>query len=371
MRKPKAILCGTKWGYMYLRALTSYDSPFELVGILAKGSQRSQIYAVELQIPLYLSVEQLPNDIDLACVIIKSTIIGGEGTDIALQLISRGIHVLQEHPVHGDDIERCMTLAAKKNVVYHVNSHYPNVEPVKTFIDYLAEARNHSVPLFIEATASIQLLYSLLDILGNSLGGFRPYGLGEPGIWHEDLTEICTSSMVPFQSIQAVIAGVSTTIKIHNCYDPEDTDNHFFIMHRVCVGMPSGNLTLVNTHGPVIWSSQFYIPGYGDHDVSNSLEERKIVFTSCNASTAVSFSPQTAPSICDIANQYWPEGICRALGKIHHQMTDRTVPFDQSLRYLKDLSSLWNGIINQIGEPQKVMMPVPDTPVPGLERYKN
>lgn len=371
MRKPKAVLCGTKWGYMYLKALTSPGSPFELAGILAKGSSRSQAYADGLQVPLYRSAEELPGDIDLACVVIKSTVIGGEGTDIALQLISRGIHVIQEHPVHPDDIGRCMAAAENRGVIYHVNSHYRNIEPVNTFIDYLTEARRHAAPLFVEATASIQLLYSLLDIIGKSLGGFRPYGLAEAGVWHEDLTEICTGSMVPFQSIQAVLAGVPTTLKIHNCYDPEDMDNHFFIMHRVCVGMPSGNLTLVNTHGPVVWSGQFYIPGYGEHDATVSLEERDRVFTSSTAATAVSLSPQTAPSVNDIATRYWPWGICRALETIRRQMTDRSVPFDQSLEYLTDLSSLWIGIMNRIGEPGQVVMPVPDPPVPDLEGYRN
>lgn len=39
-------------------------------------------------------------DFDMACVVIRSTAVGGKGTEIAGALLEKGIHVIQEHPVH-------------------------------------------------------------------------------------------------------------------------------------------------------------------------------------------------------------------------------------------------------------------------------
>mgnify|MGYP000134536268 FL=1 len=70
----------------------------------------------------------------MACVVIRSTAVGGKGTEIAGALLEKGIHVIQEHPVHYNDIVKLLKVAKENNCVYQVNSFYPNVKNVQEFI---------------------------------------------------------------------------------------------------------------------------------------------------------------------------------------------------------------------------------------------
>lgn len=50
-------------------------------------------------------------EVDLACVVIRSGIVGGSGADIALSLLNKGINVLQEQPVSYVEAANCMKTA--------------------------------------------------------------------------------------------------------------------------------------------------------------------------------------------------------------------------------------------------------------------
>lgn len=70
-------------------------------GILARGSDNAVACAQGYNVPLYTDINQLPhNGINVACVVVRSTVVGGQGTKLANDLLMRGIHVIQEHPVH-------------------------------------------------------------------------------------------------------------------------------------------------------------------------------------------------------------------------------------------------------------------------------
>ena len=70
----KAIVCGTTFGQSYINAIKKINN-IELVGILAFGSSRSKRCAEEHNVPLYVDVDSIPGNIDIAFVIIKSSVI--------------------------------------------------------------------------------------------------------------------------------------------------------------------------------------------------------------------------------------------------------------------------------------------------------
>ncbi len=70
----------------------------ELVGLLAQGSARSRELAHAFGIPLYTSPEQITKMPDIACIVVRSTVAGGTGTQLARHFLTRGVHVIQEHP---------------------------------------------------------------------------------------------------------------------------------------------------------------------------------------------------------------------------------------------------------------------------------
>ncbi|WIX26540.1 Gfo/Idh/MocA family oxidoreductase [Xanthomonas arboricola pv. corylina] len=94
----RVLIAGAKFGEMYLNAFLQDQPGLELAGLLATGSARAQQLAHAFGTPLYTAIEQLPDDIDIACVVVRSTVVGGTGTALAEALLRRGMHVIQEHP---------------------------------------------------------------------------------------------------------------------------------------------------------------------------------------------------------------------------------------------------------------------------------
>jgi thiazolinyl imide reductase len=371
MKKFCVVVCGTKYGQAYLSAFISENPQFRLVGILAKGSTRSQQHAKELGVPLYTKVDEIPSDTDIACVAVRSTIMGGEGTNLALQIMKRGIHVIQEHPVHPGDIRKCLKQAKDSGVCYHINSHFVNVEPVRIFIDYIKRVREHENLLFIDATTA--LLYSLIDILGRALGSLRPYGFGRSAEWESSLADINKNDVLPFRCLQGIVAGIPITLKYQNYYDSTDSDKHLLVMHRICIGMVSGNVTLLNTHGPVIWSKAHHAPEYkeqGDVAVSPLSDRKRFFAAHHNVPTTVSFSGDKSFSISEIELKYWPDGICFALNQMREEiLTGSTCP-GQSADYILDVSEMWMEVARRFGSPHMLSLPPLPDPFPDPQLYR-
>lgn len=175
-RPLRVVVCGTRFGRVYLRGIEKLKDKFQLVGILARGSEQAAKCAREYKVPLYTSTEQLTKEnVDIVCVVIRSAVLGGAGTNIADQLLSKGINVIQEHPVHYEDVLRCRKTARKSGAYYQINSFYSNLQTVRSFIDVTRKVLKKSEAIYIDAACSMQVLYPLVDILGQALGGFRPW----------------------------------------------------------------------------------------------------------------------------------------------------------------------------------------------------
>lgn len=87
--KIKTIVCGSTFGQFYIDALMKYSEFFEIAGLYARGSERSIELAKRYGIPLFTSIKGIPNEITLACVVIRSEGVGGDGCKLAIQLMER------------------------------------------------------------------------------------------------------------------------------------------------------------------------------------------------------------------------------------------------------------------------------------------
>ena len=94
--KQRVLIVGAKFGEMYLNAFMQPPEGLELVGLLAQGSARSRELAHAFGIPLYTSPEQITRMPDIACIVVRSTVAGGTGTQLARHFLTRGVHVIQE-----------------------------------------------------------------------------------------------------------------------------------------------------------------------------------------------------------------------------------------------------------------------------------
>jgi len=163
--KKRVLVVGAKFGEVYLNSFFNEQPGFELCGLMAKGSPRAYQLAKAFGIPLYTSLGQLPDAFDVACVVVRSTVVGGSGTYLAESLLRRGMHVVQEHPVHPTDIETLQTFASSLGLVYWVNSLYSNTLAGRRWIYTAGQSGRNSMgcqhPLLISSQAgsySIRLL---------------------------------------------------------------------------------------------------------------------------------------------------------------------------------------------------------------------
>ncbi len=354
-------VCGTRFGEHYLAALTSAaSSNFRLAAIVAQGSERSRQLAAQLNVPLYTDVNRLPDSIDIACVVIRSRIVGGDGSTLAEQLLQRGIAVLQEHPVHPTDIRRLQRLAKQHNTRYHVNTLYANLPSGRTFIDYVQQSASRRPPAFIEITTSLQLLYSALDIAGRALGVLSPFACTPPLAID---TLPASSQPWPFRSIQGLIAGIPFSLNLQTTLDPRDPDHHSLVMHRIAIGGPEGNVSLSSSFGPVVWSHAIYAPEYQRNNSQSSWllspdHHRKSRYN--QQPLALTFGPGNAPNLVETTRQHFPNAI---LNELHTLVAAEPSRWQQQ-NYWVEHGEAWLGIMRAIGSPQLCHFEAPQAPYP-------
>lgn len=354
-RPLRAVVCGTTFGQVYLEAFRGPDAGFELAGVLAQGSARSRACAAAYGVPLFTDPAQLGDDVDAACVVVRSGFLGGRGTELARALLARGIHVLQEHPVHHDELAACLREARRRGVVYQLNSFYVHLEPVRRFLAAARELLARQAPLWVDASCGFQVGYALLDILGAALGTVSPWRFADPV--QPPVHAAAGGGPPAFRSLAGAIGGVPVTLRIQNQLDASDPDNFAHLLHRVTLGTEGGNLMLVSTHGPILWSDRPRIPR-GVRDPSGSLLFREEGFDGEAEATSRVLGPATAPGHKTIFTSLWPGAVRVALAGLRRAILEGTDPLERGQYHLA-LCRMWQEIAARLGPPDLVRLDVP------------
>lgn len=243
--KIRVIVCGVGFGQFYLKALENLKENYELTGILSRGSEWSKKCADKYKVPLYLDVNELTKEmVDLVCVVVKSTIVGGEGSIIVEKLLEKGINVIQEHPIHEEDYIKFIKMAQKHKCIYRLNTFYPDLINVSSYINLSNGLRKYSNIKCINAECSVHVLFPLIDILGRVIGKLRPWKF-------EKVENTLINS--PFSIVQGYIGDVPICINIQNEFEPEDPENSILLFHRIVVYTECGNLIMTGTNSNIIW----------------------------------------------------------------------------------------------------------------------
>jgi thiazolinyl imide reductase len=340
-------VCGAVFGRFYLDALHPAPPGFAPAGLLAGGGARSRSTAARYGVPYYTAVDQLPADVDAACVVVRAGAAGGPGTELARALLERGVHVLQEQPVHPEEVAGCLRLARAKGVQYRVNPFYSHLAPVRSFVARARALRARRPQRHAQAACSSQVLFPLLDMLGRALGGLGPWAFADPAPVAD--VRAATGAAVPFRVLHGAIAGVPLTLRVQNQIDPGDPDNHAHLLHRVTIGTDAGALTLADTHGPVLWTPRMHVnrgadgllaldgPGTGRLDQPST--------TVLDAAVPLSFR-QTFGTL-------WPDGIRHALAELRAAVAD---PGGRAAdaQYALTVSRMWLDLTGRLGRPELV-----------------
>lgn len=303
--RPAAVVCGTGFGRVYLAALSRPDSPYRPAGVLARGSARSVACAEYYRVPLYREVDEVPADVVLACVVVGSGLTGGPGASVAERFLTRGVPVLQEHPLHPDELASCLRAARRHGAVHHVDTLFVHVEPVRRFIDAARRLLARQPAMFVEATCAYQVVQTLLEVLAEALGGTRVRGLA-----------VAAPELGPFRTVTGELAGVPFALRVQHELDPRAPDNHAHVLHRITIGTDGGQLTLVNTHGPVVWSPRAHLPA----DLATAVRLSDSAATHLDLPSASVLGPAEAPSYRQVLAELWPAAIQRAITALHNDV---------------------------------------------------
>jgi thiazolinyl imide reductase len=338
---------------------------YRLCGILGRGSERSRALASHLNVPFFTNPKDVPKgEIDIACVVIRSTLFDGSGTRLAEELLKQGIHVLQEHPLHPSEIKVLYQTAHAHNVQYHMNSFYPHISAGACFIRYAQEARQQTLPTFVEITTSHQMLFSTLDIVGRALGGlkdFTLYSSNPHGVPH------------PFDVFQGIIGTVPFTCSLQSYMDSVDVDHHF-LTNRIAMGGTEGVIQLTNSFGPVVWTHSTYMPNYHvDSTPQNSPLLSPERYESCPymalPNSVVFEGTRHTDSLLHTMQHAFPYAIESALDELSHAINSKKPAYFASESYCMDLGNAWINLLRQAGSPQLKNLSKPLLPHPNPLTY--
>ena len=243
MRPMRVLVCGSNYGRSYISALRHEPRKYQLAGILARGSARSQRVAAVNGVPLYCSAQELPDNIDLACNAMSSS-----AWALVLQLVRRGTHVLCEHPYPAGKLKHALALASKHNVHFHVNGHFANLSAPKAFIHDCRRLSKLARPKFVEVMATERSLYGAFDILASAMGrlpSFRGRVLSRRAKFV--LLEGTLGKLPVRLTVQ--VSGKNSSGRL------ADGSPAYLLDLRLTTAFPTGLLTLLSVAGPVVWTS--------------------------------------------------------------------------------------------------------------------
>lgn len=335
--RPTAVVVGATFGAVYAEALAAQHSPVELVGLLSTGSVASAELADRLGVALYTSLDDLPR-VDVAFVVVRSGVVGGEGTQICERLLARGIHVMQEQPVHAEEILQLLRVAKSNAVLFAVNDFYSRVAPMRQFIcaaralDEIARIR------YVHARSSIHVSYPLFTILGAVVGPLTPAKIMVP--YRPEGPENS------FVAGRVVLGDVAVDLLIQNELCADDPDNHARLMHAITVGSDAGELVLAHTHGSTRWHRRPHVEAG-----ATDLPIAEVV--------GFDFEPTTA----QVRNQLWPDAVRLAASEFVESIDRSRNMISQ--RFVR-ATRLWSDFTSEMG-PVRLIDPQPPIPVSPAE----
>ena len=355
-RPLRTVVAGTNFGRFYVDAVRAHPA-FTLVGVLSQGGARSRELAERLGVPCHVGVDEVPDTVDAACVVVPSAVMGGAGTELGQALLRRGVHVLQEHPLHPDELADSLRLARSVGRQFRVNTHYPHVASVRRFLRAAAGLRARQRVLFVDAASPVHVLAPLVDILGRALGGLRPWRLGDPAPVPEEVVA-AADGRAPLRLLHGTVAGAPLTLRVQNQLHPGDRDNHALFWHRVSIGTEGGVLTLADTHGPVLWHPRLHSPREEGHrlvlEAGPGAEQLALPVSEPLDDAA------PPPRFDEVFSTWWPEAFGIALTDFAEAIGAGR---DQLRAAGHDLAvfGLWRDLMARLGPPELIR---PGAPTP-------
>lgn len=335
-KKWKTVVCGTGFGMFYIESIKRAFSEFDLTGIVARGSERSKKCAAKYGVQLFKSIDDVPYDVDLACVAVRSSSLGGYGTDMSLEFLKRGINVILEQPVHHDDLKKCFIIAQKNKCHFMTGDLYLNMPEIRRFLQVCRFFRSNGEKIeFIKAGSCVQALYPFVEILIQLVPG------GEIKV------DYVSDQLGDFKQIIGKIGDIPFSFQFNNSMNPKDPDNHMQILHSFSCYYQSGRLELVDTRGPLIWYPRMNMP-WSVLDGGGFPEKYPEHMQVAGMDILTENLSQLTKPYYQMAEESWVNCISMDLHKIKEMSNDKK-QFIIKAHQEQKASRLWNELTQKFG----------------------
>ena len=333
MKKMKVLVCWATFGKFYMKAIEDSEE-LVLAGILSNGSKNSIDIAKNLKVPLYTNINSIRGDMfDLACVVIRSTIVGGEGSKLVDSLLNKKISVIQEQPVHKNEIISNYKTAENNQVFYGLNSFYPYFDTAIRFIKIKKELLKMTKIRAIESTCSIQTLYPFLCVLSSIFEDVVPFELDKKML-----------NFSEYKVITGKIKGIPFIINVQNQIVPRDPDNYYNWLYKMSIITEAGNLVLTNFNGAIIWEPKIY---HGKDDSGFIMtKDGKNVWSKIPVMQILSDGSQK--NAYNLFYEHYPNCIKNYIDRFYNNIKEKNIDMSDINRQL-NICDLWTEISHMIG----------------------
>jgi pyochelin biosynthesis protein PchG len=255
--------------------------------------------------------------------------------------------------VHAGELSEILRVVADTGTHYMLNSHHVHVAGVRRFVGAARELLRRQPPAFVDVATSVQVLYTVLDILGVTLDRLRPWGFARPA----DLPDAVRRRLgrdIPFRSLDGMLGGIPATLRVQHQMDPRQPDNHAHLWHRITLGTDGGTLTLIGGNGPVLWCPRSHLPpnaaGLAGFD--------ELTADHIDYPSAEPIGAADAPSFADVLRHTWPQAVATAVARLWSAVCDKADPLRDGQYHLM-LGRLSADVLDLLGPLELVSRSTP------------
>ncbi len=314
----RVLVCGSNYGRSYLAPLLESAGRYLPVALLARGSDRSRRLARRYGLALCRTLEELPEEIDLACAALPSA-----ADDVVLALLDRGLHVLCEHPRRTGFLNAAYRSAARSGARFQINGHFGDLPAPRAFVERCRQLAAESAPRFVDVIAQERSLCAALDILRRALAGLGPVTL-------EHARGSGAFVTIEGRLHSARTRGVRAIFQVQTpTGQPADGSPRYLVDLRIAAGFDRGVLSLLSVAGPVVWNANL---GRAAGDADRLWE------------TVSSERSVTGAGL----RQARREATCTALERLAHEIESGVAAPEVSREHTLDVARAWQHLGDQL-----------------------
>lgn len=169
----KAIVVGDIIEGSFIDYIEKMGEYINIIGILELKTDMSLKQSYNKNLPLYSSIEELPEGIDLAYITMSSKIVDKE-KNLCFELLDNNINIVQEKMFSRTKSIECLKKAKDKNLKYVVLNPYMELDITNQFIKKNKKMLAMQKCNYIEAVFPIEHLYVVINIINKVLENFIP-----------------------------------------------------------------------------------------------------------------------------------------------------------------------------------------------------